>query len=258
MWLLALGLATGLMNIQAESSVELIADLNTRAEDGAIYVAARFETIPDWHIYYLNPGEAGMPPSFQFKLPQGWAVGDPMFPTPKIYTEHNTIAYGYGGETIVLYPVYPPEGATLEGFQVEASAHWLACEAICKPFNADVSVTLTQNDAHGRLIQQAKSSLPKPFPGGIQVRTAEEGFTVQFEMPADTTRVDSAFLFLEQGELTVVTAKQDFQFQNGKLSFELPWSRYLQSRPSEIRGILKTQSGEASRDWAVKVNISSD
>lgn len=256
MWLLALGLATGFMNLQAESTVELIADLNTRTDDGAIYVGARFQTIPDWHIYYLNPGEAGMPPSFQFKLPQGWAVGDPQFPTPKIYTDHNTIAYGYGGETIVLYPVYPPEGATLEGFMIEASAHWLACEAMCKPFNADVSVTLSSNPEHGRLIQQAKSNLPKPFPGEVIANSSDSGVSLSFTMPVDSQRVDSAFLFVEQSDLTNATARQEFTIQSGKLKIDLPYSAYLQSRPSEIQGILQVKSGEMARAWAIKVNIS--
>lgn len=255
MWIFSLALALGLSQPEAESSVELIADIGTRYGDGAFLVGAKFNTKPGWHIYYRNPGDAGMAPDFQFKLPQGWVVGDPLFPTPKVYVENESVAYGYGGETIILFPIYPPEGARSEGFQIDASVHWLACETICKPFNADVSVTLEASPESARLLAEAYQSLPSLHEGEIALSTDEEGFTIVFNFSEPIGRIDSAFLFVENGDITPATATQRWSYEDGALRFRLPWSRYLQSRPDEFRGILKIQHGETTRSVAVKMNF---
>ena len=38
---------------------------------------------PGWHVYWKNPGESGMATAVNFKVPEGFKVGELNFPIPR-------------------------------------------------------------------------------------------------------------------------------------------------------------------------------
>jgi len=49
------------------------------AADAGLY----FKLEPGWHVYWLNPGDAGLPPHARWTLPAGISAGPLQFPAPK-------------------------------------------------------------------------------------------------------------------------------------------------------------------------------
>jgi thiol:disulfide interchange protein DsbD len=66
-------------------------------------VGLYFKLEPGWHIYWKNPGDAGLPPRIQWTLPAGITAGPLLFPAPKRLALGPLMDYGYEGE--VLFPL---------------------------------------------------------------------------------------------------------------------------------------------------------
>src|SRR5436305_7494309 len=114
-WLLLL--IVGLMArplLAAESTEGLIAAklLCDRAaiEAGKTFDVGVLLTIkPGWHVYWKNPGDSGIATSVDFKLPEGFSVGELQFPVPeRIEAPGGLVNYGYTNEVMLLATVTPP------------------------------------------------------------------------------------------------------------------------------------------------------
>lgn len=63
---------------------------------------------PGWHIYWKNPGDAGMAPEITWDLPEGFTAAPIIWPAPQKFTTMEMIGYGYEEETIFLTEITPP------------------------------------------------------------------------------------------------------------------------------------------------------
>ena len=71
-----------------------------------VWVALHLEMRPGWHVYWRNPGDAGLPPEIAWKLPSGFTAGEIAWPTPERFVDNDQIGnYGYAGSVDLLVPV---------------------------------------------------------------------------------------------------------------------------------------------------------
>ncbi len=69
---------------------------------GTAKVGVRFDIDPGWHIYWANPGDSGLATEVIHDLPDGFAVGDVLWPLPVEFAQPGDLAgFGYEG-TVVL------------------------------------------------------------------------------------------------------------------------------------------------------------
>jgi thiol:disulfide interchange protein DsbD len=54
--------------------VRFVADRDVVHAGETFHVAAIFDIEPKWHIYWMNPGMAGLPTEVEMKAPDGYAV----------------------------------------------------------------------------------------------------------------------------------------------------------------------------------------
>ena len=62
--------------------VDLIAEDDVLESDRVAWVGLLFDLEKGWHIYWVNPGDAGESPRIQWHLPTGFQAGDIRWPTP--------------------------------------------------------------------------------------------------------------------------------------------------------------------------------
>ncbi len=102
-----------------------------------------FEIEPQWHIYYKDAGEAGMPTSIEWKLPPGFKHGDLLWQTPHKFVDAGITTYGYKDKTIIATRVTPPADLKIGApLKIEANLKWLSCKEICLPGKATVTLDL--------------------------------------------------------------------------------------------------------------------
>jgi DsbC/DsbD-like thiol-disulfide interchange protein len=146
---------------------------------------------PGWHVYWKNPGDSGIATSVDFKLPEGFSVGELQFPVPeRIEAPGGIVNYGYTNEVMLLASVTPPATLPTNGpLHLAAHVDWLVCEETCIPGNADVASDVSASDhaqpANEELFRMWRDRLPlTPNDNQVKVRhvRSKEGTLVMLSV----------------------------------------------------------------------------
>ncbi len=124
-------------------TASLVAEQSALVPGQTTTVALRLVHDEHWHTYWQNPGEAGLPTTISWKLPEGFAAGPIQWPVPDITDTGGVLTYGYGGELLLLVDIAVPADAKVgEAVTLQAEAEWLMCKEACIPGDAKVSLAL--------------------------------------------------------------------------------------------------------------------
>ncbi len=112
------------------------------APGGSTWLALHLSLPADWHTYWINPGDTGMPVSVMADLPEGATLGPIHWPTPERFEVAKLVNYGYHDDVLLLMPLSLAESVTAGSVPVHVSANWLVCKDICIPESADFTLEL--------------------------------------------------------------------------------------------------------------------
>ena len=153
----------------AKAKVSLVPFVAGVAPGQAFDVGVKFELEPEWHIYWKNAGDSGLPPRVRWNLPEGFAPGELQFPIPKRQRSPGDIVTNVlGGEPILLTRITPPSNISTSSVALKAHVVYLVCADKCLREEADVSVELPAvetgqaSPANAELYERAQRKLPKP------------------------------------------------------------------------------------------------
>jgi len=146
---------------------ELIPETTTIEAGKPFDIALHLHCDPQWHTYWINPGDAGLATNITWTLPPGFSAGPIQWPTPEKHPMGPLITYGYGGDVYLLTTITPPNSDLPQHFDIKAKASWLACMEECIPGKADLQLTLDSGLMNLRLpvdntdfFAQARERLP--------------------------------------------------------------------------------------------------
>jgi DsbC/DsbD-like thiol-disulfide interchange protein len=176
----------------AEGGTPLVeARLVTEAKEisGPFAVGLSFTIAPGWHLYWENPGDAGLPLDVRWKVPAGYRVTPCEYPTPEKIVHGNIVAYGYYDELLVQCTIIPPPGYAARADEViRADVEWLVCKESCVPGHDTLSLDLKQLSAAtarstGNLFGRFRTRMPLPLSArntvaGAPILRAEDGHIV--------------------------------------------------------------------------------
>ena len=89
----------------AKTQMSLVLSHDAARPGETITAALRMVSEPGWHTYWRNPGDAGMPPTLDWQLPEGVTAGAIEWPVPEKMVISKLYAYVYEGETLLLIPL---------------------------------------------------------------------------------------------------------------------------------------------------------
>ncbi|HEX4055175.1 MAG TPA: protein-disulfide reductase DsbD domain-containing protein [Tepidisphaeraceae bacterium] len=145
---------------------EVLADVSSVQAGKPFWLGVRLSVDPGWHVYWKNPGDAGLPTQVKFTVPDGFTVGPLQYPTPqRIDQAGNILALAYEDSVLLLAKVTPPDHlpADFHG-EFQAAISWLVCSQVCLPGKATESLTLGASEsaqpANRELFDQWISQLP--------------------------------------------------------------------------------------------------
>lgn len=153
----------------------LVSDLTQVEPGGALRLGVHFRMERGWHIYWRNPGEAGLPSEVVWDAPRV-TVGPLTWPAPEVHRspDGSITSYGYGGE-VVLFATGRAQPDVQPPLTIVATAEVLVCEVQCIPARFELTRTLgvgpRQADAGGAaLLDAAAVRVPRaPAAAGLRV-----------------------------------------------------------------------------------------
>jgi DsbC/DsbD-like thiol-disulfide interchange protein len=132
------------------------------------HIGVLLEIDPGWHIYWQNPGEAGLATTVRFSVPSDFTLGETEYPVAEKFVQPGgVIGYGYTRSVLLMATVTPPRQIHLSGDEkVSARATWLCCEKVCIPGNTTVEVPLIRqrdNEKSRAVFDKWKKRIPAPL-----------------------------------------------------------------------------------------------
>jgi DsbC/DsbD-like thiol-disulfide interchange protein len=107
-------------------------------------VGVLLEIEPGWHVYWKNPGDAGLATVFKLELPEGFEVSQTNYPLPVRFTQPGDIVgFGYHDSVMLTAQVAPPADlAAGEEVKIKAALSYLVCKDRCVPGTERLELSL--------------------------------------------------------------------------------------------------------------------
>lgn len=240
-----------------------LADIDTdaitlpRSESSSLLAGIHIELEEDWHTYWQNPGDSGIPLDISWELPDGFEAGKLHWPHPEPFEEGQLITYGYKNESMIFQPlrIYPEAGDG--SYELHAQIEFLVCREACLPGFEELSLSVeVQNgqiypaeSGHQELFERFMAGLPVPLEAAG--RYEQQGNELILEFP-ETLRAEAArflgdeasgqdnlYFYAAEENITEASAPQQFTFRDGRLVGTTQVSRYRNEALSdEFSGVL--------------------
>src|SRR5262245_15064956 len=143
----------------ARSSARLIAG-SQPAKSGLIRAGIELKLKPGWHTYWRYPGDAGIPPSFDFGASSNVKAVEVRWPAPHRIPEQGMIAIGYT-ENVILPLLITPQDRN-KPVTLRLKLGYAVCERLCVPAEAKAELSLAggPSSQEGRLAD-AEGRVPR-------------------------------------------------------------------------------------------------
>lgn len=181
----------------------------------------------DWHVYWKNPGDSGMPTEFEVTAPDGFTIGNPLYPRPSIFRGEEGITFGYEEEVAFFIPIKAPSEININQAEFSVTTTWLACKKNCVLGEAENNCSIQTNaiasgpDYKDLSILRWKNLLPKPFPvlEGWEIKATGTVLHLTGEVtPSPDTETNVQFV---AEECRGIKFKKTEIFLNSKTGFKL-------------------------------------
>ena len=201
-----------------------------------VWVGLQIAHQPEWHTYWKNSGDSGLPTVLEWQLPAGITAGDIAWPTP-VKIPIGTLA-NYGYENTVLLPVPLTVAKGFDGTQldIKLKAAWLVCKKECIPQEGDFTLSIPVKSStalQGNLFQAAFDAAPKPLAAGAsQIEVSGKAIKVALSgLPASLTGKTLAF-FPETGSVIEPAAQWTQNWQGNVWTAQIPLSGQRTESPT--------------------------
>jgi len=99
---------------------------------GVIKMGFLVELEPGWHLYWTNPGDAGLAPSVRWTLPPGFKAGPLIQPVPRKSVAEGIVSFEQDGPVLLRCDITPPDSSPPSGtWEAAAVLEWMACRESC-------------------------------------------------------------------------------------------------------------------------------
>ena len=164
-----------------QGRVRLVSAASATGDSGSVQLGLEFELQPDWKIYWRSPGDAGYPPSIDWKGSDNLADTVISWPAPHRFSISGLETMGYKNH--VILPIVARVNDAHQPLILRAAVDYLTCAVVCVPQHADLSMALPSgassatDHAHdiGRFLSAVPGDGPRVGLSLVSAEAAESG-----------------------------------------------------------------------------------
>lgn len=224
------------------SNGEVRAELLAWAPEGVeagkpVWLGLQLAHQPNWHTYWKNPGDSGLPTRLEWQLPAGVTAGEIAWPAP-IKIPVGTLAnYGYEGTALLPVPLTVAPGFNAAQLDIKLTASWLICKEVCIPQEESFALSIPAKGstaASGQAFQAAFAAAPKALPPGssaLQVDVNSQVLNVSLAGLPPALQGKTLELFPETGSVIEPAAPWQQAWQGALWTAQLPLSGQRSESP---------------------------
>ncbi|MBI2770425.1 MAG: thioredoxin family protein [Burkholderiales bacterium] len=203
---------------------ELLAHAPDGVEPGkALWVGLQLAHQPEWHTYWKNSGDSGLPTQLKWTLPPGVEAGEIAWPIPKKYPIGNLANYGYSGTVLLPVPltVTPQFKPSLLGgdLEIKLKAQWLICRQECVPEEGEFALKIPARSAtalYADVFNASFQAQPRSLAGAGTVRI--DGGMLKVSVPGLPSEAHGKVLgFFPETKEVIETAAPVTQSWDGRV-----------------------------------------
>lgn len=149
--------------------IKLIPENQSFARDLSARLGVQFQIKKGWHIYWLNPGESGLPPRITWRPVPGLEFQETHWPFPELFQTEQIQNFGYSETATAIQTFRVQKNFSGSHFDLHGDIEWLACQEICIPGKAEINQTFEVRpkgvvDIKAKsLLDEANAKLPRTF-----------------------------------------------------------------------------------------------
>lgn len=262
---------TGSMAGAVVTTPQVRAELLAHAPEGIapgkpLWLGLQLRHRSEWHTYWKNPGDSGLPTTLDWTLPTGLKAGEIVWPTPSKIPVGTLANYGYEGTVLLPVPVTIDPSVRPAGDRIDIAlrAAWLVCRKECIPEEGEFRISLPVRSStalHGAAFDAAARATPRPLPGSPsatdavsmqgQVRILDGAIEVQMAHLPLGWRGKSLQLFPETPEV-IENAPAPQQSWNGAVwSARVPLSPQRSASPSTMAWVVAS----GAEAWRTELKV---
>jgi suppressor for copper-sensitivity B len=219
-----------------QGEVRLISAVTATGDSDHVQLGLEFHLKPGWKIYWRSPGDAGYPPSIDWKGSDNLFEPYLSWPAPHRFSVSGLETLGYKDEVVLPIVVRLTEPSL--PLSLRAGVDYLTCDVLCIPQHADLALDLPAGPAEASTQAHLISRYIARVPGegarvGLQVVSVEgtEAGELKVVVKADPPLVKPD-LFIERAD--------QMQFTPPKLRLEKGGKRVM----FELKSVENTGEGD--------------
>ena len=253
--------ATGSVVSSPQVRAELIAHAPEGLGPGKLaWLGLRIAHQKDWHTYWKNPGDSGLPTELRWELPPGMDAGEVAWPVPRLFRIGRLANYGYDGEVLLVAPLkmpqeLPPAPGGMGTVRIGLHATWLACRVECIPEEGRLVLDLPIQGTtamHAAAFAQAQAAQPVPLQGSSQVRVEGERLKLSVQGLPEALRGQKLEVFPETPAVLIPAAVEGKDWtqawEGNTWTASLPLSPERGKAPTQLPLVLAPAQPSAAQD----------
>jgi DsbC/DsbD-like thiol-disulfide interchange protein len=144
-----------------EAKVRLLVSGNSDTNSAPVFKGGvEIVLSPGWKTYWRYPGDAGIPPRFDWSGSENVANVEVFYPAPKRITD-GTGQTSIGYEDSVTFPLRISAKDSSKPVALKLKLDFATCEKLCIPAEANLSLTFTSDATFEPSLEQAEKRVPE-------------------------------------------------------------------------------------------------
>ncbi len=198
----------------------------------------------DWHVYWLNSGDSGIPTEITWKFPDGFSVSKTDWQVPDLFEADGFISYGYSDTVLFIYELWKKSELTSDEFTIEIKS--LICNNICIPFDTTITFNLEKNklpvfpNSKLEIVNRYNRNLPIRN-HNLQLKAKKNDLNVTLFIKIDSEYLSDfdriLFIPYENG-IFQNTKNQNFRLLNDIIELTINYDQFKTKDPDKLEGLL--------------------
>lgn len=242
---------------------ELITNVKSIQPGKEFWVALKLTAKQDWHTYWRNPGDSGLPTTIEWNLPEGFKHSEIYWTYPEVFLVEGIANFGYDKEELLLIKITPPENLQPNKMvTLKAKAGWLACRVECVPEGEDLTLTIPVKNESPEIDNSINKKVENAF-NKLPIKNSDVKLTAELKENTviitgngNFDKLKNVKFFPYEAGYFNNSAEQKLIQKENRFTLQIPLDDFKIGNPKNVTGILFFENGlKNTNRKSIEINL---